>query len=340
MKCSNCGAFVPEGNLFCTRCGAKAEIVQQPRRQAPERVPYPGGNLCPSCGASMPEGYAFCTKCGSAMTGAQGAAAPAPSANIVCWSCGAAVPAENRFCTACGANLDALPTGTQKKKKGHTGVWIALICVLLAAAAAFAALFFTGALDDMLGIDREDTEARDDRDRDDADEEDRESKERADEAAAEEEEDAESPEESEEPEPSPSESPAPAASVEGDVKIAVNNYLTAFIQDVNAGQYSQLYSYVQSGSSMESVQKDFINKGGQRDLRESLLDSQIESVSMQSESTYHVTVLETYEIRENADPYHWWIKQRCTYQVNRQSDGSWKIAGFVGSIQTVDKGNY
>lgn len=340
MKCTNCGANIPEGNLFCTRCGAKAEIIQRPRDVAQQSVPYPGGGkreiVCPTCGAAMPEGYAFCTNCGGTMTGA--AAAKAPGApETVCQNCGASVPAGNRFCIACGAPMG----GTMpqpKRKKSYTGVWVALICLLLGLVALFAALFFTGALDDMLGIDREETEERDRRDDD--DEERGASSRNKSEAAAEadDEDDKEDAEETETPSPEPTASQAP--SVEGDVRIAVNNYLSAFIQDINAGQYSQLYSYVQAGSPMESSQKDFIAKSAPQNLNETLLDSQIESVSKQNDSTYYVTVLEHYEVRGNADPYHWWVKQRCTYQVNLQSDGSWKIANFVGSIQNVDKGVY
>ena len=71
---------------------------------------------------------------------------------------------------------------------------------------------------------------------------------------------------------------APTSVLEGDVRIAVSNYLSAFIQDINAGRYSQLYSYVQAGSPMESGQKDFIAKSAPQNLSETLLDSQIESL--------------------------------------------------------------
>ena len=213
--CPQCGANVPAGNLFCTACGAKAAPVQQPRKAETQQsggytaVPRPGqsdGTPCPVCGRLVPNGYAFCTGCGTPTTGN---AAPAASvAPIVCWSCGAVVPAENRFCTACGADMDDMPvTGkavrAAKPKKSRTGLIVAIICILIAAIGAFAALFFTGTLDDLLGIDREDTEESDRRDEDDEDDRESSSKNEATATAA--------PEESEEPEesPEPSESPEP-----------------------------------------------------------------------------------------------------------------------------------
>ena len=212
--CPQCGANVPAGNLFCTVCGAKAAPVQQARQPSGgySAVPYPGkdnARPCPVCGKPVPEGYAFCTGCGTPIVGGASAAAAGtggPAGQIVCWSCGAVVPASNRYCTACGADMDEMPvTGkavraAQKQKKSHTGLWITLICVLLAAIAAFAVLFFTGALDDMLGVEREDTEESDRRDEDDEDSGD------AAEAAAEE---SAAPEEEPEASAEPSEEPAP-----------------------------------------------------------------------------------------------------------------------------------
>ncbi len=105
-------------------------------------------------------------------------------------------------------------------------------------------------------------------------------------------------------------------------------------------QYSSMYAYVQSGSAMEATQKDFILKSAARDLRETLLDCQITGVTMQNETCCYVTAVETYEVRENEAPYHWWVKQRCTYQVNRQADGTWKVANFAGKIEKLESGNY
>ena len=215
--CPQCGANVPAGNLFCTVCGAKAAPVQQPRKveQQPggyTAVPRPGqsGTPCRVCGKLVPDGYAFCTGCGTPTAGgvnpaASGASAASP---IVCWSCGATVPASNRYCTACGADMDDMPvTGkavraAKTQQKGRTGLWIAIICLLLAVVAAFAALFFTGALDDMLGIDREDTEESDTRDEDDEDDGKSDASKAAEEEAAAEETEA-SAEPSEEPAPEP-----------------------------------------------------------------------------------------------------------------------------------------
>ena len=134
--------------------------------------------------------------------------------------------------------------------------------------------------------------------------------------------------------------PTSSPAAEGDAKIAVANYLSAFVTDVNNERYDQLRAYLQPGSSMESIQMDFLAKIAEKDQRETLLDSQITDVRMQTADCYYVTSVETYEIRENAEPYHWWVKQRCTYQVNRQSDGSWRIANFVGKIEKLESGTY
>ncbi len=50
--CKNCGAILPNGAMFCTKCGAS-------RSKAKKTPP-----VCPGCGAFVREGMAFCPECG------------------------------------------------------------------------------------------------------------------------------------------------------------------------------------------------------------------------------------------------------------------------------------
>jgi len=54
--CSQCGADIHPGNLFCVGCGAKVENVQT--------TSVSDVKVCISCGASVAEDMAFCTSCG------------------------------------------------------------------------------------------------------------------------------------------------------------------------------------------------------------------------------------------------------------------------------------
>ena len=53
MKCTNCGADLAEGVLFCRECGAKVETALQKKR------------FCRECGAEIPAGAKFCIECGA-----------------------------------------------------------------------------------------------------------------------------------------------------------------------------------------------------------------------------------------------------------------------------------
>lgn len=155
--CRQCGAVIPEGNLFCTACGAKAQPQQQPR---PAAVPRPG-KTCPVCGKPVAEGYTFCISCGTPLN-AKTQTAPAPEPQrpapmTVCRSCGASVPVGSKRCTACGADLHAA-SQREPERKSRTGLIIGILCAILAAIGIFAVLFFTGALDGLLGVKADKTE--------------------------------------------------------------------------------------------------------------------------------------------------------------------------------------
>lgn len=69
MRCSRCGAEVPDGSRFCAACG---EPTSAPPL-APEAPP-----LCPECGTPAEEGSRFCTACGRPMPAVGRATAQLP----------------------------------------------------------------------------------------------------------------------------------------------------------------------------------------------------------------------------------------------------------------------
>lgn len=98
---------------------------------------------------------------------------------------------------------------------------------------------------------------------------------------------------------------------------------------MNDDDYWELYDAVQSGSPVETEQKEFVKKSLEINREDVLLDYQVQSMTRVNDSTCYVTVLESYEIWQDDDPQHFTMKQRCTYQLNRQSSGDWLIYSFV-----------
>lgn len=225
VPCRTCGAIVPDGMAFCTSCGTPVNAAPEPPAAPVQQqqsfsqnagfaaVPYPGksaSTTCRICGRTIPEGYAFCTGCGSPVGAAPAEPEPEEPAYeppVVCWSCDALVPAGVRFCTKCGADLNDMPTpipeSYPEEKKSRKGLWIGLICVLLALIAGLAVAYFTGALDGVLGNDREDTEESDDRDDDEDDDDKQPADDQEEEEAADDQQEEEAAEPSEEPEEEP-----------------------------------------------------------------------------------------------------------------------------------------
>ena len=121
------------------------------------------------------------------------------------------------------------------------------------------------------------------------------------------------------------------------VQNTVDNYLDAFIQDVNAGRYNAMYSYVESGSEVEESQKRFIDNSK---AYEDLVGAEFLSYEQTGDDIYHITVLEEYDVNLIDEDVQYYLKQKCTYRVNKQSDGTWKVADFVGDIQVLDKTEY
>lgn len=139
------------------------------------------------------------------------------------------------------------------------------------------------------------------------------------------------------PTPAPTPTPTTVTEPVAELDAAISTYLTAFVRDINSAEYWELYSAVQSGSAMEQIQKDFIAKSRDKNLTETLLDYQITARNKVNDAAYQITVIESYEVWQSEDPAHSLIKQRCTYLVNRQSDGTWKVADFAGAVEVLDR---
>lgn len=77
MICRHCGAQMPDGKRFCTKCGQPVEAVAEnvaaaPAASgsvAPEKIQGDASSLCPWCGAST-TGTKFCPACGRPLDGA------------------------------------------------------------------------------------------------------------------------------------------------------------------------------------------------------------------------------------------------------------------------------
>lgn len=339
MKCTVCGAELSPGAAFCTRCGTPAPAAPV------------NGVRCPTCGAVMPAGQAFCTSCGTPL------AAPAVPAAHRCATCGAEIPEGYAFCMKCGTPVTAkggryvpdepeyppepyAEAYEEPRRKSHWLLWT-ILGVVAALAIAAAILFATGFFDgDKDTDDDEDDEEYSDTVKDE-DEDDEDAKtEKADASAEPDEDEKEADDEDKDAEEKQSESGKDAAEeTEILARNAVIAYFDAFIKDVNSGSYSALNAVVQRGSQMEREQMKFIEQGAAKSLREELLDYAILSATQQSDTCWRISTEEKYEIWQNADPSHWWVVQRCTYVVNLQSDGTWKVAELT-DLKTVDHGNY
>lgn len=74
IKCSECGAMIPEQSAFCPECGAKVK------------------RYCRKCGTLIPDKALFCPKCGTSVKNEN-----------KCNKCGTVIPPNASWCPNCGA---------------------------------------------------------------------------------------------------------------------------------------------------------------------------------------------------------------------------------------------
>lgn len=79
VKCSKCGADIPQGSKFCLQCGEKVEAGAD------------GTIVCPECGKTVQKGK-FCLECGHKFV-------------TTCPNCGKEIPEGAKFCLECGEKI-------------------------------------------------------------------------------------------------------------------------------------------------------------------------------------------------------------------------------------------
>ncbi len=143
------------------------EIVEMPpveEREVPKLETAPL-HTCANCGASLNPDAKFCKSCGSAVAPAPAPAAEPKAVVATCANCGAPLKPDAKFCNNCGSvtAAEAADIKPSKKKKSKKPIIIIsiILALLLLFGGTFAALHFTGALDDFyeaigIGVDADD----------------------------------------------------------------------------------------------------------------------------------------------------------------------------------------
>ena len=111
--CVACGAAIPAGNKFCTKCGNKVADSAQPAvnfnetfSAFPKEDEKPAEAKCPSCGKIVPAEFKFCNKCGTPMNSSNAPKVETPE-ETVCTACGSVVPDGYKFCNKCGTPMNS-----------------------------------------------------------------------------------------------------------------------------------------------------------------------------------------------------------------------------------------
>lgn len=309
MRCIKCGNELFDGAKFCKYCGTlvqdtiDAQTEKGRRKKAEDRI------QCPVCGTMVKQGNVFCTYCGEVLppqgkTAYLGKGEPAPK---------------------------------RKKQAGRKGIilFIVLSLVIVAGLISVVAVHYLGGRDNtgeylqetekdavtqVSGVDQTDeTEAAEANDTGNSDAEN----------------DQETVVDNNDGGNTQNDS-----SISGGyndtyaVDAAIYDFLDAFVDDICNGTYSELYSVVEYGSEMEKAQKNYIANS---DLYEELINYEIIDKTAINSSIYHVTVVEEYDVYNYTSYASYYIKQKCVYEVRKQSDNTWKVGNYVGTVEQLEK---
>lgn len=115
-----------------------------------------------------------------------------------------------------------------------------------------------------------------------------------------------------------------------EIDMAIGKYLQGFVAAINSNNYEPLRDAVVAGSSMERIQSSFV----MTDQTEVLHFYEIVSRTKIDENTYHVSTRETYDINYGTDSYVVkMILQEASYVVTKDTDGVWRLSGFVKGVK-------
>lgn len=157
MYCKNCGKIISEGALFCTFCGAKAEIPAEPHSEgtenaaetAPESVSQPVQETSiqdaapASASAAEPAQNTQSVHSASVIPAPIDTSAPRPAASI--YSGISSTPVQNPI----SSSIEFRPEKAENAKPEkhftwlHIGLCLAAVAVMAIVAGIFAGLYFS-----------------------------------------------------------------------------------------------------------------------------------------------------------------------------------------------------
>lgn len=309
MRCIKCGNDLFDGAKFCKYCGLPVQDTLDAQTRRDRRKKAENRIQCPVCGTMVKQGNVFCTYCGEA------------------------IPQHEK--TADFGKREPAPR--KEKQAGRKGIilFIVLSLVIVAGLISVVAVHYLGNRDNteenlqetekdevtqFSGIDQADeTEAAETYDTGNSNAENEQETVVAN---------------------SDSGSIQNDSSISGgdddayDVDAVIYDFLDAFVDDICNGTYSELYSVVEYGSEMEKAQKNYIANS---DLYEELINCEIIDKTAINSAIYHVTVVEEYDVYNYTSYTGYYIKQKCVYEVRKQSDSTWKVGNYVGSVEQIEK---
>ncbi len=122
MKCTCCGADVPENSTICYTCGASIDFSSKSNAEASSTQALEDIKLCPICGAQISENSTICYSCGATIAENQSKPAPQSAENVQskarkCEKCGAELPNGSTVCFACGATQTGITKLPKEKAR-------------------------------------------------------------------------------------------------------------------------------------------------------------------------------------------------------------------------------